>query len=344
MTNVNAAHNATTSLLLDTLQHATGRSDLAYAAPPTPLSGGFYAEMLRFRLADPPAELDRELVARIVPNPSAGSWEATIQRNVADQGFATPTVRLTAPETGPLGRYLIVMDHLDGQPPMAGLGLGSTVGQIPNLVRRLPDQLARIAAELHALDPVPLTEQLDALGGPIPATTAGFVEAQAVYATALGRPDIASAGQRLLATEPVSSVRVITHGDLHPFNLLVTSAGPALVDWTVARVAHPAFTLGFTDLMLANPPVPLPRAGRALLGPVGRNIAKRFLSTYRALTTGTAAAVDADDLDWHRQVHALRILVELAEWDAAGTRPQGGHPWLILEPVAERVLGLSAGS
>ena len=343
MTDVDSLDSPTTTLLLDTLRDATGRADLEFTAPPTPLAGGFYAEMLRFRLADPPAPLDRDLVARIVPNPVAGVWEATIQRAVAEQGFPTPLVRLTADETGPLGRYLIVMDAIDGRPPMAGLGLGTIAGQIPNLVRHLPDQLARIAADLHALDAGPLADELEALDRPFPTTTTGFIEEQAGYAEALGRPDIAAAAARLVAAEPRSTVRVITHGDLHPFNLLVTPEGASLIDWTVARVAHPGFTLGFTDLMLANPPIPLPRAGAALLRLVGRNIAGRFLSTYRTLTDGTAAAVDDENLEWHRKVHALRILVELAGWDANGTRPTGGHPWLILEPVAQQLLGVSTG-
>jgi aminoglycoside phosphotransferase (APT) family kinase protein len=338
---VDAVNSPTTTLLLDTLRDATGRSALGFAAPPTRLTGGFYAEMLRFRLADPPVDLDRDLVARIVPNPAAGVWEATIQRAVADQGLPTPAVRLTVDETGPLGRYLIVMDAVDGQPPMAGLGIGTIAGQIPNLVRHLPDQLARVAADLHSLDAEPLAEQLDTLDTTFPTTTAGFIEEQAGYAEALDRPDIAAAAARLVATEPLSTVRAITHGDLHPFNLLVTADGTSLIDWTVARIAHPGFTLGFTDLMLANPPIPLPKAGTALLRPVGRNIAKRFLSTYRTLTDGTPAAVDDENLEWHRKVHALRILVELAGWDATGTRPTRGHPWLILEPIACRELRLS---
>lgn len=341
MTNVDAVNGPTTTLLLGALRDATGRADLEFAAPPTALSGGFYAEMLRFRLADPPADLDRDLVARIVPNPAAGVWEATIQGVVADQGFPTPAVRLTVDETGPLGRYVIVMDAVDGQPPMAGLGIGTIATQIPNLVRHLPDQLARIAAGLHNLDAEPLAGQLDTLDTPFPTTTAGFIEEQAGYADALGRPDIAAAARRLIATEPQSTVRVITHGDLHPFNLLVTPDGTCLIDWTVARIAHPGFTIGFTDLMLANPPIPLPKPGAALLRPVARNIAKRFLSTYRRLTDGTPAAVDDENLEWHRKVHALRILVELAGWDANGTRPTRGHPWLILEPVAHRGLGVA---
>lgn len=338
---MDAVNTPTAALLLDTLRAATGRGDLEFAAPPTRLAGGFYAEMLRFRLADPSADLDRDLVARIVPNPAAGAWEATIQRSVADQGFPTPAVRLTVDETSPLGRYLIVMDAVEGQPPMAGLSIGTIARQIPTLVRHLPDQLARIAADLHHLDPEPLASQLAALDAPFPLTTAGFIEEQAGYATALDRPDIAAAAERLVATEPASTQRAITHGDLHPFNLLVTADEAVLIDWTVARIAHPGFTIGFTDLMLANPPIPLPKPGAALLRPVGRNIARRFLATYRELTDGTPAAVDDENLDWHRKVHALRILVELAGWDATGTRPTRGHPWLILEPIANHLLGIT---
>ncbi len=340
MTNVDAVNSPTTTLLLDTLRDATGRADLEFAAPPISLTGGFYAELFRFRLADAPAHLDRDLVARIVPNPAAGVWEAAIQGEVADQGFPTPAVRLTVDESGPLGKYLIVMDAVDGQPPMAGLTIGTIAGQIPKLVRHLPDQLARIAADLHNLDAGPLEDQLDALDTTFPTTTVAFIQEQASSADALGRPDIAAAAQRLVATEPRSTVRLITHGDLHPFNLLVAPDGTSLIDWTVARVAHPGFTLGFTALMLANPPIPLPKVGAALLRPLGRNIAKRFLSTYRKLTDGTLAEVDDENLEWHRKVHALRILVELAGWDASGTRPTSGHPWLVLEPVAQRALGV----
>lgn len=178
---------------------------------------------------------------------------------------------------------------------------------------------------------------------PFPATTAGFIEEQAGYAEALGRPDIAAAAARLVATEPRSSVRAITHATSTPStSSSPRTAPPSLIDWTVACVAHPGFTLGFTDLLLANPPIPLPKAGAALLGSVGRNIARRFLSTYRMLTDGTAAAVDDENLEWHRRVHALRILVELAGWDASGTRPASGLPWLILEPGAQRSLGIAA--
>jgi aminoglycoside phosphotransferase (APT) family kinase protein len=174
-------------------------------------------------------------------------------------------------------------------------------------------------------------------------TSAGFVAHQVDRARELGRPDIARAAERLLAAEPPAGPAVIAHGDLHPFNLLVTPGETQLIDWTVARIAQPGFTLGFTHLVLAHPPIPLPRAGAALLGPVARSMAARFLRTYRSLTDGTSAAVDDAALDWHRRVHALRILVEMAAWDAAGTRPAAGHPWFLLEPVARRAVGLANG-
>jgi aminoglycoside phosphotransferase (APT) family kinase protein len=206
-------------------------------------------------------------------------------------------------------------------------------------VRRLPDQLAGIAARLHALDPEPLADQLDRLPADLPRTTVEFIGQQTAHATELDRADLADAGQRLIDTEPASNRQVISHGDLHPFNLLITATGPVLIDWTVGRIAHPAFTVAFTELMLANPPIPLPRAGAAALKPVARNIARRFLKSYRDQAT-PAGQIDEANLDWHRKVHALRILVVLADWDAAGTRPARGHPWLILEPVASDVLDM----
>jgi aminoglycoside phosphotransferase (APT) family kinase protein len=343
VTDLGWSEHSTGDRLLGALCEATGRTDLAFAADPVPLAGGFYAEMLRFRLSDPTDGLDGDLVARIVPDPAAGAWEATIQRHVAEMGFTTPRVRLTLPATSPLGRYLIVMDHVDGRPPMAGLGITSIARQIPALARHLPDQLAHTAAALHALDPEALSAELEVLPGDIPMTTAGFVQRQTDHARALGQPRLAAAGEHVLGSEPTSDVRAITHGDLHPFNILVTPTGPALIDWTVARVAHPAFTLGFTDLVLTNPPIPLPSAGRLALSPIVRSISRRFLATYRSLTAGTRAAVDTEQLDWHRKVHALRILVETAGWDANATRPTSGHPWLILEPVARRLLDLPPG-
>jgi aminoglycoside phosphotransferase (APT) family kinase protein len=327
----------TTALLLATLRQASACPGLEYAQPPAPLAGGFYADMFRIRLTGAPPELRGPLVARIVPHAPVGAWEASVARELTRQGFATPAFRLTAPATSPLGRYLIVMDEIDGLPPLAGLHFTTLAGQLPTLLRRLPDQLATVAASLHGLDPAPLAAELEQPGMPARDLTS-FVHQKVGEADDLDRPDLAAAGRRLLDTKPAPTVRVICHGDLHPLNLLVTADGPVLVDWTVSRLAHPAFDLAFTELMLANPPIPLPSAGRVGLGWLGRGVARRFVRRYRDLTRHRGIRIDDDLMDWHRRIHALRILVDLADWDANGTRPTVAHPWFVLEPVVTRVL------
>lgn len=338
MSDSDAVAPETAAALLATIAEASGRGDLAYAAPPVPLRGGYYAEMVRFRLADPPEELAGDLVARIVPNPVVAAWEGALQRDVARQGFPTPAVRLLTDERTPLARALLVMDHVEGRSTLSGLDGFGIVTQIPAVVRHLPDQLAALAAKLHALDAHHVTAELEALGGGIPTTTKGFVEGEIWRAAVADRPDLVAVAERLIEVEPPSARRVISHGDLHPFNVLVTADGPVLIDWTVARVAHPGFTLGFTDLMLSNPPLEVPGPLAGGLRRLGRSLAKRFHATYRSLAQ-PADLVSIEELDWHRKVHALRILVELAGWDADGGRP-ARHPWLILEPVTQRLLGL----
>jgi len=329
----------TAAALLATLGAATGHDGLAYATPPTSLRGGYYAEMIRFELADPPDGLAGDLVARIVPNPVVAAWEGALQRDVARQGFPTPAVRLVADDDSPLGRALLVMDHVDGRSTLSGLDGARTITQIPAVARHLPDQLAALAARLHALDAHPVAAELEDLDGGIPTTTKGFVEGELWRAAVADRPDLVAAAEQLIATEPRSARRVISHGDLHPFNVLVTDGGPVLIDWTVARVAHPGFTLGFTDLMLSNPPLDAPRVAAPAVRLLGRSLARRFHRTYRSLAQ-PADQVSVEELDWHRRVHALRILVELAGWTAAGTRPVR-HPWLVLEPVASDLVGVA---
>lgn len=329
----------TAAALLATIRELTGRPGTTYASAPQPLHGGFYAEMVRFELADAPPALSGPLVARIVPNPAVVRWEAVLQGGAAAQGFPTPAVRLVADETSPLGRAVLVMDRVDGRPMLAGLGGGvGIMGQVPKLARQLPDVLAGLAASLHALDAAEVDLELSRLPDGIPTTAVGFLEAQWWMARDWGRPDLAEVAERLVATEPPSRRRCITHGDLHPFNVLVTASGPVLIDWTVARVGHPGFTLGFTDLMLSNPPLEVPGPARPALRALGRHLARRFHRTYRSLAAPDDQVSD-EELAWYRKVHGLRILVEVARFECEGGVPPG-HPWSIVGPVVEPELGL----
>jgi aminoglycoside phosphotransferase (APT) family kinase protein len=323
--------------ILHVIADATGRPDLEFDRQPEPLTGGFYAQMFRFSLRDPPDGLEGELVGRVIPDEQLGAWESCVQQELTRQRFRSPAVRLTVPPAPPLDRCLIVMDFVAGEPPLSGLTVGGLATQIPRLVRTLPDQLALVSSDLHRLDAAPLAQQLERLGTTLPTTLHGFLQARIDAADSFDRADLASAGRRLLESEPPTTTRVICHGDLHPLNLLVTDDGMTLVDWSVSRIAHPGFDLAFTELMVANPPIPMPGVAQKLLRPVAKNIAGRFLRTYREIA---APVPDLDDavMSWHRKVHALRALVELAGWDAEGGRPTSAHPWIVLEPVLTGIL------
>ncbi len=323
--------------LLEVVRDATARPELEFERRPTPLTGGFFAQMFRFSLRDAPETLEGELVARLIPDARLGAWEACVQAELTRQRFRSPAVRLTVPPTAPLDRFLMVMDFVEGEPPLSGLTLARVATQIPRLARSLPDQLAVVTADLHRLDPEPLAQALEQLDSGLPTTLAGFIQARIEMAVAIDRTDLASAGQRLLDTEPATRTRVICHGDLHPFNLLVADDGMVLVDWSVSRIAHPAFDLAFTELMVGNPPIPMPTVAARLLRPVARGMTRRFLRTYRELAPPVP---DLDDavMTWHRRVHAFRALVELAGWDATGQRPTAAHPWIVLEPDLVEIL------
>ena len=87
------AGTTTTDRLRDALRRITGVGDLDWAAPPTPLTGGFWAEMYTVELADPPTELAGRLVARIMPDPDTAALETAIQRHLHRHGLPVPAIR-----------------------------------------------------------------------------------------------------------------------------------------------------------------------------------------------------------------------------------------------------------
>ena len=66
-----------------------------------------------------------------------------------------------------------------------------------------------------------------------------------------------------------------------------------MLDWTAARIAHPAYDLAFTRLLLANPPLHAPRPLRPVINAAARRMAKRILTTY---TKVSPHPIDADTL------------------------------------------------
>jgi aminoglycoside phosphotransferase (APT) family kinase protein len=329
--------------LLLTLRRATGTSSLAYAAPPTRLSGGFWAELVSFRLVGAPEGWSGRLVGRVMPDAGIAAKETAFQAEVAAQGFATPAVLASGGPDDGLGRAFMVMEHAEGAPPLAGLDRGfGIVREVPGLARRLPATLAGALARLHQLDPEPVRGRLLTAGASgahgMDALLSSLVEGAAL----LGREDLTAAGRWLDEHRPPPEPAVVCHGDMHPFNVLDDGRGHVTVlDWSAAVLAPATYDLAFTSLVLAEPPLVVPPRLRSAIGAAGRWLSRRFLAAY---AREGLHEIDATSLEWHQGVVCLRALTEVAGWVAAGTvDARTGHPWIIAGPAfAARLSGLTA--
>ncbi|MGH2760389.1 MAG: phosphotransferase [Actinomycetota bacterium] len=68
----------------------------------------------------------------------------------------------------------------------------------------------------------------------------------------------------------------IVHLDLHPLNVMVTDAGPVVIDWTNAGVGPPDAEIADLWLIMANATIPGPAMQRRLMG-LGRGL---FLKAF----------------------------------------------------------------
>jgi aminoglycoside phosphotransferase (APT) family kinase protein len=327
--------------LLAVLREVTGEPELEFDGEPTALTGGFWAQLVAFRLAGAPVGWDGALVARVMPDAATAAKEAAFQSVISDAGYPTPTIHVArGPDDGVGGRAVTVMDLARGRPMLAGLDGVRAFGKLPSLARRLPDVLARAMADLHRIDPAPVVARLDRDGTPRP-TVASMLSRLHELATALGRGDLAAAAEWLEANPTGDGHVVLCHGDLHPFNVLVDGSGVVTVlDWSVAALAPPTYDVGFTSLLLAEPPLLVPGPVRPAVRGAGRALSQRFVRAYERYA---AVSVDPGALAWHQALGCLRALVEVAGWVADGSvAERGGHPWLLVgDAFAARVHALT---
>lgn len=326
--------------LLNVLRAQTGRPDLSYVGDPVSLSGGFWAEIVAFSLADPPPDWPAELVARVMPDAWVARKETIVHAAVAAQGFPTPAVRSCGgPEAG-LGRAFMVMDRADGVPLLSGLDGVKAIASTGRLVRRLPDVLARTMAQLHALDPEPVRTRLAGVDV-APWTVTGLLAVLARHAADFGRADLVQAARWLIEHPPGPACEVVCHGDLHPFNLLVSEGQVTLLDWSSSLLAPRVHDVAFTAMILSDPPLGAPAMLRPVVRSLGRLLARRFVRCYQERAGVTFAA---DLIAWHRAVVCLRALTEVAGWvhdDAVDEH--ASHPWLMIGPAAAAWIGAVTG-
>ena len=305
---------------------------------PVPLSGGFWASMYRVPVSGQPTGVAPELVVRLAPHRAMGAKEAEVQQAIAGAGFPTPPVWLSAPDEV-RGGWWSVMDFSPGTPLLAGLDGLAAIRRAPELLRTLPVQLATAASALHRLDPAPVSAAVGTAAPTVAWTTAEVIDQLRLGAEAVQRADVVAALEHLALDQPSSGREVVCHGDLHPFNVLECDGDLVVLDWTGAVLADPCFDVAFTELLLANPPLPLP----APLRPVGRAVGRRLARGFVAAYAGASPHTDLGPLPWFRAVHCARVLVEAERLRTAHGPSGGGHPFVALAPVAARCLEVTSG-
>lgn len=123
----------------------------------------------------------------------------------------------------------------------------------------------------------------------------------------LAAPRLAALGERLLALPPPPEPAklVLTHGDLHPANVLVTSRGIQFVDWDEAQIGPPELDF------------PIMRH-RAIMGPQGRLLAApRLLDAVIAGYTAAGGQLDTTLMAYAELLYLIRQL-KLSQLGDAG--------------------------
>jgi aminoglycoside phosphotransferase (APT) family kinase protein len=325
--------------LLDVLRAAAGTPDLDYDGQPEPLTGGFWAELFAFCLAEPPDGWPKALVVRLMPDADVARKETVVQTAVAAAGFPTPAVRASGGPDGGLGQAFMVMDRAPGAPLLSGLvGLGA-VASAMGALRQIPELLAATMADLHALDPEPVRSQLDP-DGDVPATLSGLLAKLRRAAAEYDRPDLSAAAQWLVDHRPPPAPDVICHGDLHPFNLLAGAGHVTVLDWSRALLAPRACDVASTSLLVGEPGLIVPRTLRPFVRWTGRGLARRFVRLYQQRAQ---VEIDPGELRWCEGVGCLRDLTEVEGWVQQGLiGARAGHPWLVTGPaIAGRLSALT---
>ena len=217
-----------------------------------------------------------------------GEREADIAARVDAAGLAAPHFRRAAHVDG---RYGLVYERLRGPSMLDQLSAR------PWSVDRLARRFAELHAEMHRTD------------------GSGLPELRGYMRGAIGR----AAGElgddrlrRVLAhLEAMPAGSIVCHGDMHPGNVILTGAGPIVIDWMTATSGPPEADVTRTRFLLTGSAVPgvYPRVQRSLIGMLRRRFDRSYLRRYRELRP-------VDDrllASWRLPVLAARLAEEVEE-------------------------------
>jgi aminoglycoside phosphotransferase (APT) family kinase protein len=311
-----------------------------FAEPPTAMTGGFWAKIYGFELDHPPPDLAGHLVLRVMPKGDVAMRETIVQRAVAEQGYPTPRVVLDGFDTE-LGGAFMVMKRAEGEAPLGSLDIGRALLRLPKTIRGVARQLSVAAAQLHDLDPQPIREQFESAG--IDNGSLG-VEARLDEIRIAADSQFSGFGELLTWLDqrrPALTPEVVCHGDIHPFNMLVTEDESfSVLDWTNANLCRREYDVGFTAALLSCAPLPVQRLARRPVGAITASLARRFIDAYRRM-----APVNLDVVEWFETLQYGRCLAAVAMAPLVGDGIVGpGHPFRVSARAMIRQVDMITGA
>jgi aminoglycoside phosphotransferase (APT) family kinase protein len=237
--------------LMECLKRELDDPSLEYGAGPLRISGGNENDIFGFQLRAAPEPFDQPLVARVF---GAGATveqarrEAAVHQAVIEQGLAAPRVLLVGDELSGVGGAFLIMERVTGRS-------GVELLRPSPLLLRLPSLLADTMFALHRLDHEALFTAVEASGLDRRSVVLDLSEETRERQAARQFPSLERLGVWLDTNRPRSGSPTITHGDLHPFNLMIEDGKvSAVLDWTRAVVAPPEYDLAANRIILRYGP------------------------------------------------------------------------------------------
>jgi aminoglycoside phosphotransferase (APT) family kinase protein len=283
--------------LLRYLVQKFARSDLAYAAEPSRIKGGFDAAIFGFALDRAPQELAGPLILRLgqtSSDPARFKLEAAVQNALAAMAFPAPRVAVVETGAAALGGPFVIMERLAGRPlahDVEGLGEGDSLAAklrgmigLPALFKQISAAWVDIQLRLHDLPAEPLLKAVADAGLDQRAVTFEGQRARlAASIESAGLSGLTPILSWLDANHPGPPERAtICHGDFHPLNIMAESGRvTGVIDWANVVVAAPEMDVGSALANISTVPFNVPPALRLMLRMVIRSALRTYLRAYR---------------------------------------------------------------
>jgi len=303
--------------LLGCLRERLGAA-VAYAEPPTPISGGFDTIIHGLRLSGATGDWSGPLILRVMRHGTSGARvrrEAAAHAALDEAGFPVPRVLLAEPDPAPLGAPFLIMQRLPGETLWSAAqarGLAALFA--------IPRQLGEIHARLHRVSGEALRESGRTFG--VDLATMGVdarIEDVGRRIDRAGLGGLSEGARWLVRNRPaVAQAEVICHGDFHPHNIMVEGEKlSGVIDWADVTLAEPTYDIAGLRVIALYADLGVPRWARGPTNVVRRLMVRRYMSVYRS-----AAPLDTRNLPYYEAIRILSALAFTGE-----DRPQAGNPW-----------------